>query len=473
MRLFDYILNESLHSKTREAKGILMASGMPEKEAHALALKIESDDPYKDAGKLFTPVMANWVANGAVQSYDEHLSDIEKYKENRKMLNSKKVTIVNLKKKKKLLEYNPEDFMHHYLSLQEWNRACQALFDDGKHDNSAKEIEVAKYNGYTMYKIDKKKHLKIPLVKNKMDWCVTKRYFGQFGGPPYYAIMKDSDNSQFAMIIPKYINEASQAFRNGKNDGILSADEVDKVRPLIQMIMHRNIDHPFIRLLYGEKIKTKIPHWAYFALTEMKLSDSEKEEMETVISFSKHYSYEYALSKEEGERFEKGEDEISKTGFSSLKYAQHLGKGVRFEKGEKAISESDIESMIYAQHLGKGVRFEMGEDAISKNAHLSFKYAEHIGGRFPKGEKSICSVRSLRIRYAKLIGSRFEMAEHEIAESPDDSLEYAGIIKDRFKLGEYTIFHYGDDFMWEGYRSFLKSIGIEPPDKPWESGDPE
>jgi hypothetical protein len=122
MKLIEYILNESLHAKTREAKGILIASGMPEKDAHSLALKIEGDDPYSDAGKLFTPVMANWLANKIVQSYDEHLHDISKYKENRKKLTSIEVTTSNFNKKKKLLGSKPEDFMRHYSDLQNGTR---------------------------------------------------------------------------------------------------------------------------------------------------------------------------------------------------------------------------------------------------------------------------------------------------------------------------------------------------------------
>jgi hypothetical protein len=398
MKLFEYILNESLHAKTLEAKSILIASGMAEKDAHALALKIEGDDPYKDAGRLFTPVMANWLAKGIIQSYDEHLYDIEKYKENRKMLTSKKVTIANLEKKKKLLEYKPEDFMRHYSELQKWNRECEAIFDDGKSDNSAKEIEVAKHNGYTMYKIDKEEHLEIPLVKNKMNWCVTKNHFGKYGGPPYYAIMRDSDSSPFAMIIPNHFNkDPDQAVRDSSNKGRLSPSDMKKVKPLIHMVLDpKKHTHPYINAIYDIKVKPPVNPTPEDALEYIK---------DNAIEFGE---------------WEEGEDIIAKSAYDSIGYAWHLGPGIRFEKGEVSISRRAGTAFDYAEHLGPGKRFKMGELVMSKHPNISFAYSKHIN--------------------------------------------------DRFKLGEVSMYNLG---FWENYIYFLRSIGIEPPDKPWEPGDPE
>jgi cell fate (sporulation/competence/biofilm development) regulator YlbF (YheA/YmcA/DUF963 family) len=430
MKLFEYILNESLHAKTREAKDILMASGMPEKDAHSLALKIEDSDPYKDAGRLFTPVMANWLANEIIENYDEHLYDIEKYKENRKMLTSKKVTIANLEKKKKLLEYKPEDFMRHYSDLQKWNKECESIFDDGKSDNSAKEIEVAKHNGYTMYKIDKEEHLEIPLVKNKMNWCVTtherdRGHYGAFSGPPYYAIMKDSDNSQFAMIIPKHFNkDPDQAVRDADNRNRLSPSDMKKVRPLIQMVLDpKKHTHPYINAIYDIKIKPP-----------------KNPTPKDVLKYISDNAIELGEWKE-------GEDIMAKDSLASLFYAKHLGPGIRFEKGEDAIAKRKWVSFEYAKHLGPGKRFEKGEDAIAKDLDYSFTYARHLGTE-----------------------KRFEKGEDVISRNPYMSLEYANHIKSRFKLGEKFISIYG---YWNRYKSFLESIGITPPDKPWEPGDPE
>jgi hypothetical protein len=511
MKLIEYILNESLHAKTREAKDILIASGMPEKDARALALKIEGDDPYKDAGKLFTPVMANWLAKKIVQSYDEHLYDIKKYKENRKLLTSKKVTIVNLEKKKELLESKPEDFMRHYSDLQKWNKECEAIFDDGKSDNSAKEIEVAKHNGYTMYKIDKEKHLEIPLVKNKMNWCVTthkrdRGHYGAFSGPPYYAIMKDSDNSQFAMIIPNHFNEdPDQAVRSGDNRRRLSPSDMKKVRPLIQMVLNpKKHTHPYIKAIYD--IKVKIPIGATEEETLEYIKDNAvdldylKGDEDKVAKYA-WLSLEYARLLGPGKRFEKGEDVIAKNSDASLYYAQHLGPGKRFEKGEDVIAEKGFYSLDYANHLGPGKRFEKGEDAIAKNAESSLEYAIHLGPgkRFEKGEGSIAKDSVYSLRYAKHLGpgKRFEKGENAIAVNREISLAYAGHLgpgesfekgedsiskssemsfnyskqlNSRFKLGEVSMYNFG---YWGEYIYFLKSIGIEPPDKPWSSGDPE
>jgi cell fate (sporulation/competence/biofilm development) regulator YlbF (YheA/YmcA/DUF963 family) len=425
MRLFEYILNESLHAKTREAKDILMASGMAEKEAHALALKIENSDPYKDAGRLFTPVIANWVANEIIENYDEHLYDIEKYKENRKMLTGKEVTIANLEKKKKLLKSKPEDFMGHYSDLQEWNKECEAIFDDGKSDNSAKEIEVAKHNGYTMYKIDKEEHLEIPLVKNKMKWCVTKRHFGKYSGPPYYAIMRDNDNSPFAMIIPNHFNkDPDEAVRSGDNRRRLSASDMKKVRPLIQMVLDpKKHTRPYINAIYDIKIKPP-----------------KNPTPEDVLDYIKNNAIEFG-------EWEEGEDIMAKYSLASLFYAQHLGPGERFEKGEDAIAKDGCTSIMYAENLGPGKRFKKGEDAIAKDAQTSLEYAKHLGP-----------------------GKSFEKGENAIAQYANTSVVYSKHIKSRFKLGEKIMYERG---LWKEYTEFLESIGIEPPDNPWEPGDPE
>jgi hypothetical protein len=511
MKLIEYILNESLHAKTREAKDILMASGISEKEAHTLALKIEGDDPYKDAGKLFTPVMANWLTNKIVQSYDEHLYDIRKYKENRKKLTSAEVTTVNFKNKKKLLGSKPEDFMRHYSDLQKWNRECEAIFDDGKSDNSAKEIEVAKHNGYTMYKIDKEKHLEIPLVKNKMNWCVTthkrdRGHYGAFSGPPYYAIMKDSDNSQFAMIIPKHFNkDPDQAVRNSENDNRLSPSDMKKVRPLIQMALNpKKHTHPYIKAIYGIKVEHPVNPKTKEALEYIKnnaIELGEWEEGEDIIATCGFESLEYAIHLGPGKRFKKGEEAIAEEPWESSLYARHLGSGKRFKKGEEAIARFGWDSLEYARHLGPGKRFEKGEDAIAKDSDYSFAYAQHLGPRkrFGKGEDAISKNAWASIQYARHLGpgERFKKGEDTIAEKAYNSLEYAthlgpgkrfekgeGAIakysgssfdyskhlNDRFKLGEVSMYNFG---YWGKYTSFLKSIGIEPPDKPWKPGDPE
>jgi hypothetical protein len=482
MKLFEYILSESLHTKTREAKDILMASGMAEKEAHTLALKIEGDDPYKDAGKLFTPVMANWLANKIVQSYDEHLYDIRKYKENRKKLTSAEVTTANFEKKKKLLGSKPEDFMGHYSDLQEWNKECEAIFDDGKSDNSAKEIEVAKHNGYTMYKIDKEKHLEIPLVKNKMNWCVTthkrdRGHYGNYGGPPYYAIMKDSDNSQFAMIIPKHFNEdPDQAVRDADNRNRLSPSNMKKVRPLIQMVLNpKKHTHPYINAIYDIKVKPPInptPEDVLKYISDNAIELGEWKEGEDIMAKDSERSLEYArhlgpgkrfekgedaIAEEAwsslryaehlgpGKRFEKGEDDIAKDAEYSLEYAQHLGPGKRFEKGEGAISEYVIESLQYAKHLGPGERFGKGEDVISKNVGASIQYAQHLGPgkRFEKGEDTIAKFSGRSLVYAEHLGpgKRFEKGEDAIAKEPWESVEYAKHLGPgkRFEKGENAI----------------------------------
>jgi hypothetical protein len=472
MKLFEYILSESLHTKTREAKDILMASGMAEKEAHALALKIEDGDPYKDAGRLFTPVVANWIVKGIMNSHDEHMYDIEKYKENRKKLKGSEVTIVNLKKKKDLLSKKPEDFMHHYSHLQEWNTQCESLLDDGKGDNSAKEIEVAKHNGYTMYKIDKKEHLDIPLVKNKMKWCVTKRHFGSYSGPPYYAIMRDSDSSPFAMIIPNHMKrEIEQAVRDGANEDMLSDGDAKKIVPLLKMVLPQSKNSSwFVEKLHMGVDKVRHPYEAIDMLRIREFSNDEIEKLEDVISINGQISMEYAeYHLGPGKRFEKGEDAIARNQWSSLRYAKHLGPGKRFEKGEDAIAKDPFYSLLYAQHLGPRKRFEKGEDVISRSAHDSLEYAKHLGPgkRFRLGEEEMSKSSSCSLEYAKHLGpgKRFVLGERVISKNEHYSLDYTMHIGKRFKLAEAILFRFKS--YWEEYLSILESLGVKTPDKPW------
>jgi hypothetical protein len=289
---------------------------------------------------------------------------------------------------------------------------------------------VAKHNGYTMYKIDKEEHLEIPLVKNKMNWCVTTHEsdegnYGEFDGPPYYAIMRDSDSSPFAMIIPDHFNkDPDQAVRNSENDNRLSPSDMKKVRPLIQMALNpKKHTHPYIKAIYGIKV-------------EHPVNPKTKEALEYI----KNNAIELG-------EWEEGEDIIATCGFESLEYARHLGPGKRFKKGEEAIARFGWDSLEYARHLGPGIRFEKGENAIAGDAYNSFEYAEHLGP-----------------------GKRFEKGEHAISKDPLTSTEYAMHIESRFKLGESVIKKNGN---WNEYTEFLESIGIEPPDNPWEPGDPE
>jgi hypothetical protein len=142
MKLFDYILNESLHPKTREAKDILMASGMAEEEAHSLAMNIEGSDPYKNAGRLFTPVIAKWLLSDIESKinvhFDAYTEYILKYKDNRKKLTNIMVPREYLEKKKELLGKKIENFTSPFLkegrypnhdSIEFWNMECSNILN--------------------------------------------------------------------------------------------------------------------------------------------------------------------------------------------------------------------------------------------------------------------------------------------------------------------------------------------------------
>ena len=70
--------------------------------------------------------------------------------------------------------------------------------------------------------------------------------------------------------------------------------------------------------------------------------------------------------------------------------------------GDPRILDSASHAYFYAKHHGD--RFEEGEDIISKNAHFSYYYAAYVlHGEFPAGEDAINSNMEYSGLYHKLI----------------------------------------------------------------------
>lgn len=108
-----------------------------------------------------------------------------------------------------------------------------------------------------------------------------------------------------------------------------------------------------------------------------------------------------------------------------------------FKLGEDAIAQNDLHSYLYA-HLVIGNRFELGENSISKNAELSIEYARKVllEMRFEMAEPLISKDPQLAAKYAQIIG-KFEMGEPAIATNYELSYWYAeNILRGRFELGE-------------------------------------
>lgn len=124
------------------------------------------------------------------------------------------------------------------------------------------------------------------------------------------------------------------------------------------------------------------------------------------------------------------EDEMNEAGLSGLETVNVLDKLMNFLiLGKKAICKDADIAYKYAQVLGE--RFEEGEEVISKNAELSFQYAKNIlKGKFEKGEEVISKRADLSLFYAGLTKERFEKGEEIICENGSYSLlQYWNSIK--------------------------------------------
>lgn len=116
------------------------------------------------------------------------------------------------------------------------------------------------------------------------------------------------------------------------------------------------------------------------------------------------------------------EEELKQAGFANWETADVLDKFMNFLiLGKKAICKDAEIAYQYAETSGE--RFEKGEDIISKNADLSMKYAQNVlKGRFEKGEDIISKNAHLCLQYSKLIQERFEKGEETIAQNGSSCL---------------------------------------------------
>jgi hypothetical protein len=395
-----------------------------------LAIQASESDPYPD--KRMTPVIATWLVKKLIIAPDEHEEDIKTFKELRARLKDMNIAHHVSKTQReriaKLIDFDPTTAKRPS-DIQKWNTEVSRLLDPVAGFQSDTGLEViGKHNGYTMYKIATKDDLKVPLVRNSMSWCVTKKFFGEYGGPPYYAIIRDKDKSPFGMIVPNYLGEnPEQAIRNGNNNGPMSDANFEKVRPLIRKVLVPKIhEDPSVVLDMMDKHRMKPGEWP---------------EGERVILKYPSTAFEYAAKHVRG-RWPEGEKVIARDPQATSLYAENvLKKGERWAEGEKTILSSKDPRLAvrYAIRNVDG-RWSEAEPIIASDPSSAIEYATKHGP-WPEAEDTIASnPKTARLYAMNVLGHRFPKGELAISKSPHDALEYAReVVKGRWKEGEEAI----------------------------------
>lgn len=101
---------------------------------------------------------------------------------------------------------------------------------------------VAQHKNFKAYKIDDESQLNDPYFCRGTTYCVTTRnYFGEYGGPPYYVLVKDDGTTvhKVACIVPNALKagDLTDVFRNAKNTDSLTPQEAKVLAPLIRKII--------------------------------------------------------------------------------------------------------------------------------------------------------------------------------------------------------------------------------------------
>lgn len=419
----------------QEAIEILMGR----EDGRDLIRRIQAADPYQD--KRFAPVMASWVVFHDVTP-EEHSIDIERFKTLRKGLKGLRVPVNNPERKsiiRRLLSKVPDDFGH-YAHLQAWNREASDILDPLK-DLSDEGLPVAmRYDGYTMYRMDRQEHCKVPLVKNTMSWCVTNKYFGKYGGPPYYPIIRDSDKKPFAIITPAcFDNDPDDAVRNSQNTGRLRPVDLAMVRPLVQhALQFDRYKHPYINGVYS--VTPVLPATpsameAFRIIEDYAIRPGEWPEGELVVSQDARAAYLYAKDIIGG-TWSPGESAIGLDSKFAYHYASEVIKAP-WPPGERAISGDSAWAYHYASKVVRAP-WPAGERSISENAGWAIEYAlKVLRGRFPSAEAVIGRDRTLSFRYARdVIKGRFQLGETAISQDAALAFNYANNIEERVPIIE-------------------------------------
>lgn len=455
MKDFTTWLNESVLPSIQRALHILRHH----KNRQDLVNRIQAKEPYRD--KRFAPIIARWIVDHGITP-EEHVEDVKQFKELHKRLKSLRIPANNRERTalvKDLLSRKPEDFAGHYSDLQDWNRRVSDILDP-ENDLSDEGLPIEmRHNGYTMYRIDKKEHCMIPIVKNSMSWCVTKNYFGKYGGPPYYPVIRDRDRKPFAMIIPAHFDmNPDQAVRNANNDDRLSPEDLRLIRPLVQHVLPLDKHSAsYIKGVHG--LKPELPENSstpdiLSIMKDYALVQGEWPEGELLLSQDAQQAYRYARFVVKGP-WRPGEKAISQDPNTAVQYAKDVLRAP-FPAGEQAISQDSKWAYQYAYHVIKGP-WSPGERSISQDPGHSFAYAKYvIKGPWSEGERAIAQDSGHAVRYAhEILKARFPAGEEAISQRADHAYHYArDVVKGRWEKGEEAIsqdpnmaYHYARDII--------------------------
>lgn len=402
------LLLESVHPNVERAKNILLKFSdekIDEKSAHKLALKMANDDPYPD--KRFTTVFASWTTNKI--KYEEHIDDIKKFKDLRSKIKNMRINVLTDKdkheKQKKLLGYTPRIFQMRFSEIGKWIKMAEELLDLKSYEDiglpKIGEIDNGNFK-YVMYRIDNKSDCDIPIIKG-MSYCITKKYFGHYGGPPYYPVFRINKSTgipeQFAMIIPNIIDKNRlEAIRNANNDGRLNKQDEEKIKPLIKLAIPKGHESDYANYILHKNKKVKLPDVVNFNSIvntfnkyEIDLSDwPEAEEFLLKVYYPDMISFimrTKSVNEKLIDRIVKENEDSSKDDLYFI--ARNILKARLPRNAEKKILESSGLSCKYALYIIEG-RWPEAEDKIAKDPSSALIYANDvIKGRWPKGEDAI------------------------------------------------------------------------------------
>lgn len=198
--------------------------------------------------------VAQWMANGLVQTPEEHDADWDQYYKLRRLFKPyKKWTEksrypeqyqASYEAIRKILKSDPSKFKH-YADLQDLTGSLLHFIEDRPLDDRDMALAKAKVEKriqvgdetFTMYRIDTKEEAQQFVEAGAPRWCVLTFNFNQYHGPPYMPITArkgDGRQTFIGMFIPDHIvHDPANGLRDPANRDILEPNIIRKIKPML------------------------------------------------------------------------------------------------------------------------------------------------------------------------------------------------------------------------------------------------
>jgi hypothetical protein len=158
----------------------------------------------------------------------------------------------NIKYNQKAREFftqDPEKFNYYlvdpldFLSIDKNNKTVNIIPEAKQRDPRSYGLkEYYRYGDYSVFKIEHPHEVDKACWQhpetNKSYFCIlTKNFFGGYGGPPYYIVMKNIDENPevVAALIPNESN-LTDALRNSSNSDMIDDATFNEIRPIINKV---------------------------------------------------------------------------------------------------------------------------------------------------------------------------------------------------------------------------------------------